>query len=214
VQARSRQYVFQCRLAVILPPSKRNPKRDDAGGARPAANFVTRSLWYLRADTGIMTAMSIRFECGSCGEQIKAPDESAGKRARCPHCKVVQQVPGPEAEESDDLAEAQPGPNRKQAPVGEPAYFNTLETYAGLIEILGYALAGIFVLGAIAWAAVTAIVSPLFALLMLVSGLIPAIVTAFFARVAAAFVRMAVGIGRDVRAMRGMMEGNRDKSKD
>src|SRR5262245_43733346 len=38
--------------------------------------------------------MPIQFECSACGKKIKAPDENAGKKARCPYCKVVIFVPG------------------------------------------------------------------------------------------------------------------------
>src|SRR5262249_58294093 len=37
--------------------------------------------------------MPIQFECSACGKKIKAPDENAGKKARCPYCKSVIFVP-------------------------------------------------------------------------------------------------------------------------
>jgi hypothetical protein len=36
----------------------------------------------------------IEFSCGSCGKRIKAPDNLAGKRARCPQCQTAVEVPG------------------------------------------------------------------------------------------------------------------------
>ena len=39
--------------------------------------------------------MPISFDCPSCGKKTKAPDEMAGKRARCPLCKEIIQVPEP-----------------------------------------------------------------------------------------------------------------------
>ena len=44
--------------------------------------------------------MSIVFECPSCGKRAQAPDELAGKKARCPQCQTVIQVPqaGPTGE--------------------------------------------------------------------------------------------------------------------
>ena len=39
--------------------------------------------------------MSISFDCPACGKKTKAPDEMAGKKARCPLCKEVIQVPEP-----------------------------------------------------------------------------------------------------------------------
>jgi hypothetical protein len=46
--------------------------------------------------------MAIEFTCVACGKQLKAPDERAGKTARCPHCQRVVEVPEPvyDAEES------------------------------------------------------------------------------------------------------------------
>ncbi len=33
--------------------------------------------------------MAIKFECGSCGKTITAPDKAAGRRGKCPHCGQV-----------------------------------------------------------------------------------------------------------------------------
>ena len=38
--------------------------------------------------------MATRFACASCGKSVEAPDELAGRKARCPHCQAVQVVPG------------------------------------------------------------------------------------------------------------------------
>jgi hypothetical protein len=35
----------------------------------------------------------IRLSCPACQQQIQAPDETAGKHARCPHCQYVMAVP-------------------------------------------------------------------------------------------------------------------------
>lgn len=37
--------------------------------------------------------MSIEFACTACGRRIKAPEELAGKKARCPQCQAVVEVP-------------------------------------------------------------------------------------------------------------------------
>jgi predicted RNA-binding Zn-ribbon protein involved in translation (DUF1610 family) len=39
--------------------------------------------------------MPIKFSCPACGKQTQAPDEMAGKQARCPMCKEVIDVPAP-----------------------------------------------------------------------------------------------------------------------
>ena len=41
--------------------------------------------------------MSISWHC-ACGKSLKAPDGSEGKRARCPACGTINQVPRPEPE--------------------------------------------------------------------------------------------------------------------
>jgi predicted RNA-binding Zn-ribbon protein involved in translation (DUF1610 family) len=45
--------------------------------------------------------MPIQFECSACGKKIKAPDENAGKKARCPYCHAVIVVPEPVYEAED-----------------------------------------------------------------------------------------------------------------
>jgi len=53
--------------------------------------------------------MSIVFECPSCGKRTQAPDELAGKKARCPKCQTVIQVPSSgSAEGAPAAAEAAP----------------------------------------------------------------------------------------------------------
>jgi DNA-directed RNA polymerase subunit RPC12/RpoP len=44
--------------------------------------------------------MSISIACTQCGTTIKAPDEAAGKKGRCPKCKAVILIP-----ELDDFVE-------------------------------------------------------------------------------------------------------------
>jgi hypothetical protein len=38
--------------------------------------------------------MSIEFQCGKCGSRLKAPDNSGGKRVKCPKCESIQTIPG------------------------------------------------------------------------------------------------------------------------
>jgi DNA-directed RNA polymerase subunit RPC12/RpoP len=44
--------------------------------------------------------MSISFECSECGKTVRAPDELAGRKVRCPHCANV--MVAPQAEEQRD----------------------------------------------------------------------------------------------------------------
>ena len=40
--------------------------------------------------------MSIAAICPSCSSRLTAPDEAAGKRVKCPKCKVAMTIPTPE----------------------------------------------------------------------------------------------------------------------
>lgn len=57
----------------------------------------------------------IRFSC-ACGKQLAAPAAAAGRRARCPQCQTVVEIPRPEAELAaldplaDELRLAAPAP--------------------------------------------------------------------------------------------------------
>jgi hypothetical protein len=37
--------------------------------------------------------MTIEFRCPSCNQQLRVPDESVGKKARCPKCQAIVPVP-------------------------------------------------------------------------------------------------------------------------
>jgi phage FluMu protein Com len=43
--------------------------------------------------------MTITFRCEHCQKDIKAPDEAAGKRGKCPFCGQSNYIPAPVAEE-------------------------------------------------------------------------------------------------------------------
>ncbi|MDB5322470.1 MAG: hypothetical protein JWN40_4101 [Phycisphaerales bacterium] len=58
--------------------------------------------------------MSIKTPCISCGRTLSAPDNAAGKRARCPSCGTIQQLPGNQPPPESDILEPEA--------VEEPAY--------------------------------------------------------------------------------------------
>lgn len=37
--------------------------------------------------------MAIEFSCSKCGKQLRAPDDAAGRKCRCPDCGTVARVP-------------------------------------------------------------------------------------------------------------------------
>ena len=43
--------------------------------------------------------MSITFQCEHCRKEVKAPDEAAGKRGKCPFCGRSNYIPAPVSEE-------------------------------------------------------------------------------------------------------------------
>jgi len=65
--------------------------------------------------------MAIQFNCPACGKRTQAPEELAGKKARCPLCKDVIRVPaGPDDAEDAPLAEAAPPrPSARRSTEGE-----------------------------------------------------------------------------------------------
>lgn len=48
--------------------------------------------------------MTIKFHCEYCGNLVQAPDDSGGKRGKCPHCQRSNFIPAPEGEEPLELA--------------------------------------------------------------------------------------------------------------
>ena len=39
--------------------------------------------------------MPIEFNCPSCGQMLRVPDEAAGKQAKCPSCEQIASIPNP-----------------------------------------------------------------------------------------------------------------------
>lgn len=54
--------------------------------------------------------MPIEFKCDSCGMRIKAPDNLAGKKARCPKCQTTLSVPQAGAPPAAQPMPAAPAP--------------------------------------------------------------------------------------------------------
>jgi len=95
-----------------------------------AASYRTRCG--LVAHTG--DVMSIEFSCSGCGRKLRVSEASAGKKARCPSCSAVCDVPvssesGPRSDPFDDLMPAsfddlhgrEPAPSAPRFSGGGPA---------------------------------------------------------------------------------------------
>jgi hypothetical protein len=66
--------------------------------------------------------MPIQVTCPSCSGSFKAPDSAAGKKAKCPKCASVIEIPGSEpAEEILDAEEALPPPTEDSDLAVEPS---------------------------------------------------------------------------------------------
>jgi hypothetical protein len=68
--------------------------------------------------------MPIAAQCGSCQKKFKAPDNAAGKKAKCPQCGGVIQIPALEAPKpaaSDDHSVAEEAPAAAAAPAAPAA---------------------------------------------------------------------------------------------
>ena len=74
--------------------------------------------------------MSIEFGCCECRKLLRVPETSAGKKARCPACGSIQEVPQRRAESTSSAVdtprhEAEPPASRTDSPFSaEPASNN------------------------------------------------------------------------------------------
>ena len=99
--------------------------------------------------------MAIPFRC-QCGKTIKAKDEMAGKKFRCPDCGKAMQVPEPEAFEEDPFEtreddfeeERRPAPRRRSSSGSKPRKAPAKSSNHGLIfGLAAAALAFALVIG-------------------------------------------------------------------
>ena len=58
--------------------------------------------------------MSILVTCAQCQKILKAPDNAAGKKARCPHCETVMVVAPPVAANTETQVKPAPPVNATQ----------------------------------------------------------------------------------------------------
>ncbi|HEX8200752.1 MAG TPA: hypothetical protein VF590_09710, partial [Isosphaeraceae bacterium] len=98
--------------------------------------------------------MAITVTC-SCGGRFKAPDEAAGRTARCPSCHAPLVIPAADAESAVQYLELKPGePPAPEAPpavapVGRRA--NRLGIASLVLGILALLISWIPILGLAAW---------------------------------------------------------------
>lgn len=61
--------------------------------------------------------MPIEFKCPQCGKLLRVPGGSGGKKAKCPSCKAVVEVPAPTPSPAPENRPAPASPPSPQAPV-------------------------------------------------------------------------------------------------
>lgn len=66
--------------------------------------------------------MSIEFACSQCGQKLRVGDESAGKRAKCPKCGQINEIPQPAAEAPDEFWDNASLPEVPQTPPGSSPF--------------------------------------------------------------------------------------------
>ena len=57
--------------------------------------------------------MPIRFECSECGKSLRAPEEKAGRKIRCPACEAVTFIPEADSEPEYEEADEEPTVTRR-----------------------------------------------------------------------------------------------------
>jgi hypothetical protein len=67
--------------------------------------------------------MPLLFHC-QCGQQLRAPEEFAGRRIKCPHCHQVLAVPAPKVHGNGEESDAPPAVPRPAAGAPEMVRFS------------------------------------------------------------------------------------------
>ena len=78
---------------IILPFDGSNVRRTPGHAETPGYNSSTCFLVLLLGHHLKM----INFNCKNCGQHLKVPDQSAGKKAKCPKCNSPLLIPSPPA---------------------------------------------------------------------------------------------------------------------
>jgi len=85
----------------------------------------------------------IRFSCRQCGKGVRVPDTFAGKKGRCPFCKVVMDIPSPTGASPEDALAALAGAADEQDSTPPPRPPSSLDDISEGTELeLDLALGG------------------------------------------------------------------------
>ncbi|MDP6061144.1 MAG: hypothetical protein QGH33_19715 [Pirellulaceae bacterium] len=81
--------------------------------------------------------MPIEFRCESCSKLLRTPDESAGKKAKCPQCGTIVDVPVGGSDQADTATPpetSQPFSTTPEIPDSGPSPFGTMGTSGGALD--------------------------------------------------------------------------------
>lgn len=115
----------------------------------------------------------MRLHCPNCDKPLKIPDDTAGKRVRCPGCAEAFAVPEPPEEEETEAEEAPPRKRKKRKKRRKPdgnALKDTLHYWTGAVGLFPI-FSGLLVMMWLFVGAVALFIPPLAWLLVMTGSL-------------------------------------------
>jgi len=158
--------------------------------------------------------MPITTTCPGCGKPIEAPDKAAGRKARCPQCGGVVQIPGEPAPGGQPPVEilqsalarsATPSPVPGSATtidrlVARTSPYGRLRLMAPILLGLGIGLGGVvFLVGLASLIVVARRGSPLLGVVAFVGGLLVAALLVLGGKILSDLVRLGADLGDKTR---------------
>ncbi|HUX02100.1 MAG: hypothetical protein WBD63_05575 [Phycisphaerae bacterium] len=161
--------------------------------------------------------MPITTTCPGCGKQMEAPDKAAGRKARCPHCRSVVEIPGeaaaaaPGEAVSAEVVEAALARSATLLPltgsattidrlVARTSPYGLLRLMAPILLGLGIGLGGVvFLVGLASLIVVARRGSPLLGVVAFVGGLVVAALLVLGGKILSDLVRLGADLGDKTR---------------
>jgi len=159
--------------------------------------------------------MPITTTCPGCGKQMEAPDKAAGRKAHCPHCRSVIEIPGeaeaPGEAASAEVVEAALARSATLSPltgsattidrlVARTSPYGLLRLMAPILLGLGIGLGGVvFLVGLASLIVVARRGSPLLGVVAFVGGLVVAALLVLGGKILSDLVRLGADLGDKTR---------------
>lgn len=83
----------------VTPRRKLGSSGTRRGGGLSACKCTLRGLFVLASGAKEGGRHMITFKCTECGSMLRGGDDKAGRKARCPKCNNLTQIPGPHEQE-------------------------------------------------------------------------------------------------------------------